>query len=596
MKDKITARLTNFRSILHRENLDAWYISGTDPHMSEYLCGHWQTRLFATGFSGSYGEVVITKDSAGLWTDTRYFIQAEEQLAGTGIQMHKLRVPGAVPVPRWLKLNLPPGGRLGIDPWSTPLATFRAIREELDPLNIEVVALPGVTGELWTDRPPLPQKPVFELEPSVTGESRQSKLQRIAGAAEQQGATCTIITALDDLAWSFNLRGHDVDYNPVFMGYAIIGKNHRQLFMHKAALPEDIRYRLAGEGVVISDYGDFGPYLENMQGESIFIDPAGLNTAVWEAIRKNNRIVEGASIATQMKAIKNETELAGFREAMRKDGITMVNFLHWLSENVKSGQLTEYTIGRKLAWFRSQQPGFRGESFSPIVGYAGHGAVVHLSVDASNAGRVIPEGILLFDSGGQYTTGTTDITRTAAIGPVTANQKRDFTLVLKGMIKLSMAIFPAGTKGMHLDVLARQSLWENGLNYGHGTGHGVGHFLSVHEGPASIRQEVNANEIRPGMVFSNEPGLYRTGEYGIRTENMMVCVEKETTPFGQFLAFETLTLCPIDTTLVVKELLSASELEWLNNYHQKVREELLSLLPEELKDYLSRITAAIKKN
>ncbi len=593
MKDMIANRLTSFKAILRRKNLDAYYISGTDPHMSEYLCGHWQTRHFATGFSGSYGEVVIARDSAGLWTDTRYFLQAEEQLAGTGIRMHKLRVPGAVPVPQWLKLNLPPGGRLGVDPWSLPLATYRAFREELDPLDITVAAVPGVTGELWTDRPPLPQKPVFELDTSVTGESRPSKLQRIAGAAEEKGATCTLITALDDLAWSFNLRGHDVDYNPVFMGYAIIGYKHRQLFVHKASLPEEILARLQGEGIEVSGYDEISGYLENMQGETIYLDPATVNTAIWEAIRKNNEISEGPSIATQLKAIKNETELAGFHEAMRKDGIAMVNFLHWLSANIKSGQLTEYTIGRQLAGFRSQQPDFRGESFPPIVGYGDHGAVVHLSVDASNANRVPPEGILLFDSGGQYTTGTTDITRTVAVGPVTAAQKRDFTLVLKGMIKLSMAVFPVGTKGMHLDVLARQSLWENGLNYGHGTGHGVGHFLNVHEGPASIRQEVNANEIRPGMVFSNEPGLYRTGEYGIRTENMMVCVERETTPFGQFLAFETLTLCPIDTTLVVRELLSVSELQWLNNYHQKVREELLPLLPEELKDYLVKVTAAI---
>ena len=593
MQNNIPRRLEALRRIMQRERLDAFYLSGTDPHMSEYLSDHWQTRRFISGFSGSYGEVVITPESAGLWTDTRYFIQAEEQLAGTGIRMHKLRVPEAVPVVQWLKLNLPPNARIGLDPYSMPLAAFRTFSEELSGLQPEFVFLPDLLDEIWENRPPLPGNPVFELEETITGESRAAKLQRIADATEARGAGCTVVTALDDLAWSFNLRGSDISYNPVFMGFALIGTGFRRLYAENGAVPENLREKLSAEGIGLHPYESVYRDLETLSGEKVLIDPSTVNTAIFEALRKNNQIIEGNSFPTLMKAVKNETELAGFREAMRQDGVAVVRFLHWLKENVGGGQVTEYTTGRKLAWFRAQQPGFRGESFSPIVGYGDHGAIVHLSVDEKTANRVKPEGVLLFDSGGQYSTGTTDITRTVAVGPVTPQMRRDFTLVLQGMIRLSMAVFPAGTKGVHLDILARQALWENGLNYGHGTGHGVGHFLNVHEGPASIRQEYNPQEILPGMVFSNEPGLYRQGEYGIRTENMMVCTEKETTPFGRFLGFETLTLCPIDTTLVIPEMLLPREKEWLNDYHVRVRESLMPLVPEELRGFLEELTQAV---
>lgn len=593
MQNEITKRLSRLRKIMIRENLDAFYISGTDPHSSEYLCDHWKTRAYFTGFTGSFGEVVITRDDAGLWTDTRYFIQAENQLTGTGIKMHRLRVPEAVPPVLWLKRNMPPAGRLGVDPLSLPLSTYRALKEELSSLNIEIVFSPSAIDEAWTHRPSLPGRPIFELEASIAGESRLEKLQRISGIAEEQGATLTIISALDDLAWSFNLRGHDVEFNPVFLGYGIVGYNRRQLFIHRPSLPDHIADSLDKEGLEIFDYDTFPDELQNLNGEKVYLDTNFSNMALWDNIRSKNNIIEGASIPAALKAIKNATELDGFRQAMLLDGVAMVRFHHWLRMNVKHGQLTEFSIARQLAHFRSVADAFRGESFAPIVGYRDHGAIVHLSVDQHNAYPVQPEGILLFDSGGQYIMGTTDITRTVSLGPVSEQQKSDFTLVLKGMIKLSMAVFPEGTRGMHLDILARQSLWEHGLNYGHGTGHGVGHFLNVHEGPASIRQDVNLNAIRPGMVFSNEPGLYRTGEYGIRTENMMVCVEMETTPSGRFFAFETLTLCPIDTTLIEKSLLLPAELGWLNNYHRRVMEELMPLVPEDLRAFLSEITREI---
>lgn len=593
MKTKIIERITLLRKIMYRENLDAFYISGTDPHMSEYLCEHWQTRKFFTGFTGSFGEVLITRENAGLWTDTRYFLQAEEQLAGTGIALHKLRVPEAIPVSKWLKLNIQAGGRIGVDPLSLPLATYRLFREDLDSLNIEIVFLPDAINEVWTNRPPLPQKPVFEHPEIQAGESRQGKMQRIISEIENAGATLTIISALDDLAWTFNLRGSDVVYNPVYIGFGVVGQRCRMLFVYKAAVPEKLLLLLKGEGILVLDYTEFYPFLKDLCDETILVDPATLNSEAWLAINKKNRLIENTSVPALLKAVKNDIELKGFIAAMRNDGASLVAFLFWLKENIGKIPITEYSAGVELAKFRSGPPCYKGESFSPIVGYADHGAIVHLSVDETNAYELKPMGLLLFDSGGQYSTGTTDVTRTVALGPVTGQQKRDFTLVLKGMIRLSMAVFPAGTKGVHLDILARQALWENGLNYGHGTGHGVGHFLCVHEGPASIRQEYNPQEIKPGMVFSNEPGLYRTGEYGIRTENMMVCVEKQTTEFGRFLAFETLTLCPIDTTLVVKELLSLEELEWLNNYHQKVRNGLEPIFNGELKDFLIKITAAI---
>lgn len=593
MEHPVTKRLKALRQWMHCENLDACYISGTDPHMSEYLCDHWQTRRFVSGFTGSFGEVVITGQSAGLWTDTRYFLQAEEQLAGTEIQMHKLRVPGAVPVVLWLKLNLPLRARIGVDPYSLPLATFRLFSEELASLGVEIVFVPGALDEIWNNRPPLPCHPVFELDEAVAGESRSRKLERITTEVRAQGATYTVITALDDLAWSFNLRGSDVTYNPVFMGFALIGNGFMKLFLADKAVSRDLTEKLTSEGIEVLPYAMTYQELENLRGQAVYLDPSTVNTAIDESVRANNRLKEGTSIPAVMKSVKNDTELAGFRQAMHHDGVAMVRFLHWLHQQVPGGQVTEFTAGRKLESFRALQPDFRGESFSPIVGYKEHGAIVHLSVDEQTALPIKPEGILLFDSGGQYRTGTTDITRTVAVGPITPQMQRDFTLVMQGMIRLSMAIFPAGTKGIHLDVLARQALWKNGLNYGHGTGHGVGHFLNVHEGPASIRQDYNPQEILPGMVFSNEPGIYRTDEYGIRTENMMVCVEKETTPYGRFLGFETLTLCPIDISLVVAEMLLPVEKEWLNRYHQQVREELLPLIPDELIEFLEEITRAI---
>ena len=593
MEKTIVQRLSALRDIMERESLDAYYISGTDPHMSEYLSQHWRTRRYISGFSGSWGELLVTREMAGLWTDTRYFIQAEEELKGSGIEMHKLRVPEAIPVVQWMKLNLHEGARIGVDPYSLPLATYRLFLDELKNNHIRIEFHPEILDTIWTSRPPLPENPVFSLSDRITGESRSRKIERIREAVIAQKADSIVISALDDLAWCFNLRGSDTPYNPVFMGYGLITRNGARLFVQEKAFTDEMLAELNAEGIEVCPYASFYGHLEDMKGYQVYIDPATANTAIWKALTNKNRLIEGTSIPAVFKAVKNGTELAGFRQAMLKDGVAMISFLKWLKDNVTNSRLTEYHIGRKAAFFRSLQEGFRGESFCPIVGYGDHGAIVHLSVDENSANTVIPRGILLVDSGGHYETGTTDITRTLAVGNVTPQQKKDFTMVLRGMIKLSMAIFPTGTKGVQLDILARQALWENGLNYGHGTGHGVGHYLNVHEGPAAIRQELNPHEIKPGMVFSNEPGLYRSGEYGIRTENLMVCIEKETTESGRFLAFETLTLCPIDTSLLEVDMLLPAERDWFNAYHARVREMLVPHLPEELRSFLEELTRPV---
>ena len=585
--------LASLRRAMHCRHLDALHISGTDPHMSEYLCDHWQVRRWVSGFTGSYGEVVVTMEEAILWTDTRYFLQAEAELAGSGFRMLPLRVPQAVGVEQWLAGHLPAGSRVGFDPYTLPLGSYRALLELLTPRKITLVPVPELIGEVWTTRPPLPAAPLFELETALAGATRSDKRAAIVDTLARHDASATVITSLSELAWCFNLRGEDIPYNPVFLGYGLIGSGFHHLFVQPGTLPASLEAKLLEEGITLAGYAGFMNFLGTLRGMTLLIDPASASCGIFMALREQCRVVEAPSPVEIFKAIKNNTELKGFRESMQRDGVALVAFLHWLSRHTGDPGVTEYTVGRHLAAFRAKQPGFRGESFKPIIGYREHGAVVHLTVDQENALPLEKNGVLLFDSGGQYLAGTTDITRTVALGAVTPQQKRDFTLVLKGVIALTEAVFPEGTRGIHLDILARRAMWQHGIDYGHGTGHGVGHFLSVHEGPAAIRREWNPHEIKPGMVFSNEPGIYRTGAYGIRIENMMVCVEKETTPFGKFLAFETLTLCPIDTRLVELSLLLPQEVEWLNRYHRQVRKSLMPFVSEDLRPFLEELTAEI---
>jgi len=591
--NEIRQRLKTLRMELLRRNLDAWYISGTDPHASEYLPDMWQTRKYISGFTGSYGIIVIAQEEAGLWTDTRYFIQAEEQLKGSGIKMYKLRVPDAVMPEAWIAKKLSAGSKVGFDPQTLSVSGYRNLTKSLGDTGIVAVETPDLFDKVWENRPELPNTPVFSVNTSYTGLTRKEKHDLLVAELKRQDADLQVVTSLDELAWAFNLRGSDVNYNPVFTGYGVIGRNEWFLFVRSQKVPSELKLHLDREKVTLMAYESFFTWLKSVRGKKIFIDPSSASYAVYNSLHADNKIVEGISPVAVMKAQKNSAELSGFRKAMKKDGVALVSFLSWLKGHIGKDIITEYTVGRKLAEFRSQQEDFVGESFAPIVGYKEHGAVVHLNVGEEDALTLEPEGILLFDSGGQYLQGTTDVTRTVALGEVSPQQKKDFTLVLKGMIALSMVKFPAGTKGCNIDVLARMALWQSGLNYGHGTGHGVGHFLNVHEGPMSVRQEYNEVALQPGMVLSNEPGLYRAGRYGIRTENMMVCVEKESTEFGNFLGFDTLTLCPIDTTLIDKSLLLQDEKEWLDNYHSKVFNELKPLVSQDLVELLAELTRPV---
>jgi Xaa-Pro aminopeptidase len=593
MKTEIKQRLTALRAEMKKIGIDAWYISGTDPHSSEYLPKRWETREYISGFTGSYGLVAVTLEKAALWTDSRYFLQAADELESTGIEMMKMRVADAVSPETWLSRNLPAGSKVGLDAQSLTVDAFRSLQKGFLKKDIELVETPDLLEAIWEDRPAVPNDKVFELDVKYAGVARPEKQQKIADELAGVGAGVHVVSMLDELAWLYNLRGSDVPYNPVFTAFAVVGKDESILFVDPGKIDLALKTKLEADGVKLKDYTTFYSYLAEIEGKTIFIDPSTLNFAAYSALSGKNEIVEGTSLVAIQKAIKNETELEGFRNAMKKDGVALVECLHWLKQAIGKTTITDYEFGNKLAEFRAKQKDFKGESFPPIVGYKSRGALVHLHIGADDALPLEADGAVLFDSGGQYIDGTTDITRTVALGPVSDQFKTDFTLTLKGMIGLTQAKFPYGVKGCHLDILARQALWENGMNYGHGTGHGVGHFLNVHEGPMSIRLEYNENLMLPGQVLSNEPAFYREGQYGLRTENMMVCVERETTEFGRFLGFDTLTLCPIDTTLIKVDLLTDKERKWLNDYHQWVNDQLKPLLNDKYHKFLDELTAKI---
>ena len=594
MKELIRNRIGDLRANMQEKGLSAYVIFGTDPHMSEYLPERWQTRTFIAGFTGSAGMVVVSLDKAALWTDSRYFLQAEEQLAGTGIDLVKMRTPGHPEPDQWIRMNLQKGAVAGIDEWSVSISQFAAMQSSLAASGITLKETGDLLDEIWTDRPALPDSPVFEHELKYACTSRNEKIEVIGTELKKVGADMQIITALDDLAWTFNLRGTDVECNPVFMSYAIVSAKETTLFVNLQKISTELKTKLESEGIQLKGYEEITVALQQLPAHSrILIDRDRTNQAILKNIPKQCLVVEGLSIPCRLKAIKSQGEINHIRQAMRKDGVALLEFLYWIENNLGKIPVTEYTVAEKLNELRAKQAGFKGISFYPIVGYKEHGAIVHFHVAEDNALPVEKDGFLLFDSGGQYLDGTTDTTRTIALGELTARQKSDFTITLKGMISLTNAKFPVNTRGYHLDILARKDMWQHGMNYGHGTGHGVGYFLNVHEGPMSIRQEFNDRVIEAGMVLSNEPAFYRLGEYGLRTENMMVCVQDESTEFGDFLRFDTLTLCPIDAKAIEKSLLNPEEIEWLNNYHQWVYEELSPLVNDELKGLLKEQTRAI---
>jgi Xaa-Pro aminopeptidase len=594
VKELIRNRISNLRAKMQEKGLSAYVIFGTDPHMSEYLPEHWQTRAYIAGFTGSAGMVVVSLTKAALWTDSRYFLQAEEQLAGTGIDLVKMRTPGHPEPDQWIKNNLQKGDVAGIDEWSVSISQFAAMQNSLAASGITLKETGDLLDEIWIDRPALPNSPVYEHELKYACTSRNEKIEVICAELRKADADMQIITALDDLAWTFNLRGSDVECNPVFMAYATVSVEETILFVNLQKISAELKAKLESEGIQISEYEEVSAYLQQLPEHTrVLIDRDRTNQAIRKNIPEQCLVVEALSIPCRLKAIKSQDEINHIRNAMRKDGVALVEFLYWIENNLGKIPVTEYTVAEKLNELRAKQTGFKGISFYPIVGYKEHGAIVHFHVTEDNALPVEKDGFLLFDSGGQYLDGTTDTTRTIALAELTARQKSDFTITLKGMISLTNAKFPVNTRGYHLDILARKDMWQHGMNYGHGTGHGVGYFLNVHEGPMSIRQEFNDRVIEAGMVLSNEPAFYRLGEYGLRTENMMVCAKDETTEFGDFLRFDTLTLCPIDTNAIEKRLLNPEEIEWLNKYHQWVYDELSPLVNDELKGFLKEQTKAI---
>lgn len=580
MPTTIPDRLAALRVEMQKSGIAAYLIPSSDPHQSEYVAPHWKSRKWISGFTGSAGLVIVTGDHAGLWTDSRYFLQAEEELAGSGIELHQQKVPHAPEHIPWLAQQLPAGSTVGLDGFLFSETQIRHLEKQLHPKGINLQTDADLIAPIWSNRPPLPQSPVYEHDLQFAGQSRSQKLAAIRQEMEAQNADLHLIPTLDDIAWTLNIRGADVNYNPVAYAYLLLGREETQLFIDEGKVSGELRQTLAQDGVSIRPYDQLLEALEKVPVDwRVLIDAGSTSVRLIQTLHAEQWI-RGALIPRNLKAIKNEVEIGHIRRTMIKDGVALTRLFRWLENEHQQGRApSEVQLAEQLAYFRSQQEHYVGESFPAIVGYRANGAIIHYRAKADTCADIRPEGILLLDSGGQYLDGTTDITRTVALGKPTEEQKRNFTLVLKGYIALDRLQFPKGTAGGQLDAFARQHLWQHGLNYGHGTGHGVGFFLNVHEPPQGFASSVvtsrGSAHIEAGMLTSNEPGFYKAGSYGIRIENLILCAEKEKTAYGDFLGFEALTLFPIDTQLIEKELMSPEEVEWLNAYHQKV-EEILS--------------------
>jgi Xaa-Pro aminopeptidase len=588
----VAERVNALRSLLHEKDIHGYIITSSDPHMSEYVPDRWETRQWLSGFTGSAGTLVITQENAGLWTDSRYFLQAEKQLAGSGITLYKMGIPGTATLHEWLSTELPLNPNVGFDGSCFSVAQTRELKVQLGGLGIHIVEEYDLVNEIWADRPELPNHLIYNHEICYSGQSRSDKLIKIRNYMKKCDCNFHFVGSLDDIAWIFNLRGSDIDYNPLALAYALIGTESTTLYLSESNISNDLIQKLAKDKIHIADYSQICADLMELQGSSsVLLDANRTNLNIFNSISAN--IHERENPSQLLKSIKNEVEIEGIKKAMKKDGVALVQFYFWLEKNIGETKITEFTVMKKLKEFRALQENFKGESFGSIVGYKDHGAHPHYSTTAETDVELKAEGLLLIDSGAQYLEGTTDITRTIPLGELNEEEKTDFTLVLKGMIQLAMAKFPMGTRGCNLDILARQALWNKGKNYGHGTGHGVGCFMNVHEGPQSIRQELKEQAILPGMITSDEPGFYRDGFYGIRHENLILCCNDETTSFGDFLKFETITLCPFETKGILPELLTAEEKQWLNDYHEDVYNKLSSKLDEQHQIWLRKKTKAI---
>ena len=590
MKTNIPERIAALREAMKQHKIDAYIIPTSDPHMSEYPADCWKYREWISGFTGSAGTVIITADKAGLWTDSRYFLQASTQLEGTGIELFKMMLPETPTIPEFLTHELKEGQTVGLNGETYSLADARSLEKALAEKEIKLNTNASLIDPIWKERPAIPEAPMFEMPIELSGKSTEDKLLDINKMLHKAGADCTILSALDEVAWTFNIRGTDV------ISYAFVSEKESVLFVNPKKIPAEIAEHLKKEGVTLADYGMLATFLSRLPERTrVFIDSKRTNVAIYNALPKSSILIEGISPANHLKSIKNEAEIKGFRNAVLKDGIAMTKFYFWLEKMLKAGEkVTELSAAAKLTALRSEQPQYVMDSFASISSYGPHGAVVHYSPTPETDTELKTDSLYLLDSGAQYLDGTTDITRTIALCDEPSEQmKKDFTRALKGTIGIAKCKFPAGIRGCLIDAFARKALWDAGINYLHGTCHGIGHCLNVHEGPQSIRMEENPVILEPGMVMSDEPAMYRPGEYGIRTENMILIREDSETEFGKFLGFETLTLCYIDTKLVIPSMLSVREHAWLNKYHQMVYDLVSPHLNEEEKAWLKEKTAEI---
>lgn len=586
----IASRFLALREAMEREGLDAYIVSGTDPHNSEYLPETWKQREWMSGFTGSFGTLVVLKNQAGLWTDSRYFIQAEKQLKNSGIQLHKLRMPGSLDYPEWIASTLPRKGCVGLDCFCISVAEMKRLKENIDAKEGKIVENTDLIGDIWLDRPGLPNSPLFRIEAGV---DTKNKIAMVRNVLQKEKSDYFVFSALDEIAWLYNIRCNDILYNPVAISYAIVGMKDAHLFVKFDKVSKEMAEELKQDGIQIHDYCRITNFLNELPKEvSCCVDINTLNYSLYHQITSRCSVKEVTSPLVLAKAIKNETEIEGFRSACIKDGVVMTKFFYWLERNI-GNHLTETKVSEQLTAMRAHCPEYISDSFHNISAYGANAALPHYSALPGQDSRLEARGLYLVDSGGQYIHGTTDITRTVSLGELTYQEKEDYTIVLKGMIALSCAVFPEGTRGCNLDALARQPMWQTLRNFGHGTGHGIGFFLNVHEGPQSIRQDLKEQAILPGMVTSNEPGIYRENSHGIRHENMILCVPVGENEFGKWYGFETLTLCYFDTSALLPELLTKEEKKWINDYHKAVYQKLVPFLKQEEACWLAKKTEEI---
>lgn len=597
--NEINQRLEKLREVMRREHLSAFIFPSTDAHQSEYVADHWQGRAWISGFNGSAGTAVVTMYSAALWTDSRYFIAAEEQLRGTEFQLMKLKVEGTPTISDWIASELSQNEdecrEVGLDgmvnSYNDTMALISdlrkaggiTVRTNFDPLE-----------QIWMNRPAIPENPVEIQSLNFAGETVDDKIQRIRKALREHHADGILVSALDDIAWTLNLRGTDVHCNPVFVSYLLISSDQVSLFVNPKKISSEVKAYLDKHGISLFDYNQVEEGLESYADYNILLDGDETSFCLWKSV-KCQEIIAAKSPIPVMKAVKNATEIEGYHRAMLRDGVAMVKFLKWLKPAVEAGGQTEMSIDKKLTSLRAEQNLFRDISFDTIAGYQAHGAIVHYEATPETDAPLLPEGLILIDSGAQYQDGTTDITRTIALGPVTEEMKHVYTLVLKGHIQLELAKFPDGASGTQIDALSRECMWREGYNFLHGTGHGVGSYLNVHEGPHQIRMEWKPTPLRAGMTVTDEPGLYLKGKFGVRIENTLLIKDFVETTFGKFLQMESLTLCPIDTAPIDVDMLLLEEVEWLNAYHREVFEKLSPYLEDEEVGWLAEATKPLVK-